>query len=72
MKPILDKTLIDGAGNTCRVEVHHFGASNVEAYFHDFNGAVPVRYIDGPGIIQNHVELWLANKKEQGWTEQAH
>lgn len=68
--PIADRTLWDSLGNYCRVTMYRIGSNTFEVYFHDFNDAIPGRYVDELGTCNNKVDHWLRAKKAAGFVEQ--
>lgn len=64
---VADITLLDPLGNRCRVEMLCIGPNVFEVYFHDFNDAVPRRFIGPIGLCNNKVDIWLHRKKENGF-----
>lgn len=65
---ICDRTLWDYSGNYCRVELHKIGDQSFEVYFHNFNGAVPVRVIGRLGELTARIDPWLARKMYEGFS----
>lgn len=68
--PIADRTLWDSLGNKCRVEMHCIGRDSFEVYFHEFNDAVPKRYVGALGDCNDRVNRWLESRKAAGFSEQ--
>ena len=70
MNALADKTLWDTLGNKCRVEMYEIGVGRFEVYFHDFNDAVPRRFIGNLGTCNLSVDCWLHRKRSDGFVEQ--
>lgn len=67
---IAEKTLWDMSGNRCRVEMFQIAPGTFEVYFHDFNSAIPTRFVGKLGLCNNKVDHWLYAKKQAGFIEQ--
>jgi hypothetical protein len=67
---VCDLKLWDSNGNYCKCELYHIGQNVFELYLHDFNDAIPRRFIGGLGALNSRVELWVSEKKSQGFEQQ--
>lgn len=67
---VQDKTLFDGLGNSCRLELHRIGSDSFELYLHDFNGAIPRRVVGALGELNSIAEHWLQAKHSNGFATQ--
>ena len=64
------KTLWDSCGNFCKIEMFQIGENVCETYYHDFNSAVPRRYVGPLGHSIDRGDRWIDQKKEAGFDEQ--
>ena len=68
--PIADRKLWDSLGNSCRVEMYCIGQGVFELYLHDFNSAIPRRFVGSIGEMNACADRWLADQKGKGFIEQ--
>lgn len=65
---VADKTLWDSLGNFCKIEMHQIGKDEYEVYFHEFNNAIPKRFVGTLGICINKGDNWIASKNAAGFS----